>query len=850
MMRRLAFFALPLAIACGDKDEPTETGLVDTGDVVDADGDGVDAMDDCDDNDPNNFPGNTETCDDADNDCDGEVDNGVLLSGYADGDGDGYGDPAQAVEGCEYGINGFVDNGDDCDDATADVNPGAVEVCDGLDNDCDVLVDDDDDSLDLGTAANWYVDADEDTYGANGAPVQSCSQPDGYVADNTDCDDEDDAQFPGADEYCNGEDDDCNGTDDDSYAVDASTFYEDGDEDTFGDAGSTTTACEVPDGYVEDDTDCDDNDDDIFPDADEYCDGVDNDCNGTDDDDYAVDADTWYVDGDSDGFGATGATGVANCDQPSGYASDNTDCDDGDEDINPGADEICDGVDNDCDSGTTEDDMASFTDSSGAVSDVTTSVSGSSSSPASYTLSSDGELSFCDGTFYVNLILEADVDVTGFNGDATTAILDGGESSSVVEITTDGVEVSIADVTLQNGYGSTSAGLGDSAGGGVLCEVSSSATLSIADAIFSTNDAYYGGAIWAYLCETDISDTEFNGNTATYGGALLPYYADFTLDTVTLDGNDAENGGAVYQEEGSLTLTDVAVTDNTADYIAGVWAANSDLVFETTEFSGNATTTAVSALYLQGGTLEWTGTASDTSGVNSNTDSVGDYGAILLYDADAEFDTVDFGTSANGDDNDPFDVSVYDSNGDTISYWAVDDESFTCDEDACGSSTTTIIGGTASGSSSNSYLLARVFQADTDGTIDGFSPYTSQTSSCTTNFYVMSNSTLDGSGWEVLWAETGATVSSGLGYQDSSTVGIPVEAGTWYALAWDQPGCANPYRGGTGSNTSVNDLGEFETGCLYISSSTSTYAQGDTVNTSQGCSSGFQLAMEVHATDF
>ena len=88
-MRRLAFFALPLAIACGDKDEPTETGLVDTGDVVDADGDGVDAMDDCDDNDPNNFPGNTETCDDADNDCDGEVDNGVLLSGYADGDGDG-----------------------------------------------------------------------------------------------------------------------------------------------------------------------------------------------------------------------------------------------------------------------------------------------------------------------------------------------------------------------------------------------------------------------------------------------------------------------------------------------------------------------------------------------------------------------------------------------------------------------------------------------------------------------------------------------------------------------------------------------------------------------------------------
>ena len=708
-MRRLALLVLPLAIACGGKDNPTETGLADTGDAVDADGDGVFAMDDCDDDDPNNFPGNTESCDGADNDCDGQVDNGVLLSGFLDNDGDGYGAADQPLEGCEYGVNGFVENSEDCDDASAEVNPDAVEVCDDQDNDCDELVDDDDDSLDIGTTGNWYVDADEDGYGLDGEPVMSCDPPAGYSADNTDCDDDNSARYPGADE-------------------------------------------------------------------------------------------------------------------------------------------ICDGLDNDCDSSTTEDGRVRFTDSSGAVSDVTASVSGTSASPAAYTVSSDGELAFCDGLFYVNLTLEANVDVTGLNGDSNAVILDGGETAPVITIATDELSLDVSNLTLQKGYGAISTVWGDQAGGGIFCEgTTTGITLGVTGVVFSKNDGDGdGGGLFASLCDATLDDVEFVGNSAYFGGAISSNASTLRLDSVTVQGNDAEVGGGIWSYDSSVDVMDSDFTSNTGVEVSAIHLDESDATLEGTEVSGNSSD-SYGAVFCSESAFDWTGTESGSSGVHSNTDDV--HAAFYLEGCEADFDVVDFGDPDNGDDNSPYDLMLIDTSGDTRLYSAVDDESFPCDEDACGSSAATIIGGTGSGSSTNSYLLARVFQAETDGTIDRFSPYTSQTASCTTNFYVMSNSSLDGNGWEVLWAETGTTVSSGLDYQDSSTVGIPVEVGTWYALAWDQPGCSNPYRGGSGSNTSVSALGDFETACLYLFNSTSTYAEGDTVNTTQGCSSAFQLGMEVQATD-
>ncbi len=161
----------------------------------DADGWSEDAGD-CDDLDPNRYPGNAELCDRADNDCDERVDEEVTsVFTYSDEDGDGFGDLDSPLYGCE---SGGVADSTDCDDTSPEIHPEAAELCNGSDDDCDG--DDDEDASD---ASEGYLDRDGDGYGDLSSPWRGCD-PTGVVEDSGDCDDGNAWVYPGAPERLDG----------------------------------------------------------------------------------------------------------------------------------------------------------------------------------------------------------------------------------------------------------------------------------------------------------------------------------------------------------------------------------------------------------------------------------------------------------------------------------------------------------------------------------------------------------------------------------------------------------------------------------------------------------------------
>jgi hypothetical protein len=275
--------------------------------------------------------------------------------------------------------------GEDCNDEDGTIFPGAEEICDGLDNDCDGEVE----NLDT-----YYADVDGDGYGDPNETEQDCSQPQGYVLDDGDCDDTNAEVHPDAEEACNGEDDDCDGVIDDGVSQGTDTYYADTDGDGFGDAGSFVEACEQPDGYVSNDDDCDDTTDTRNPDATELCNGIDEDCDSSVDEGATGGA--WYTDADGDGYGDD-STLDESCEQPAGTVATGGDCDDTTDQINPAAVEICNGIDDDCD-GFTDDGLSGTTtwyaDADGDGHGDASSAKESCVTPVGYVTSSDD----CDDT--------------------------------------------------------------------------------------------------------------------------------------------------------------------------------------------------------------------------------------------------------------------------------------------------------------------------------------------------------------------------------------------------------------------------------------------------------------------
>ncbi|WP_228564968.1 putative metal-binding motif-containing protein [Myxococcus sp. AB036A] len=217
----------------------------------------------------------------------------------ADEDGDGFVPPG-----------GPMNRGTDCNDLREAAYPGAPELCNGLDDNCDG-------QMETGAVnKTWYLDGDRDGFGRKGPGTEACDPPSELYVDVTgDCDDERADVHPTAEEKCNDSDDNCDGR--------ADELFTEG-------PGALGTACT------------------------EFCNGA-YACNDTQTGTVCVGTHPTllYADADSDGEGEKDGASVGElcpgAPLPSMMAANTLDCDDADPDTNTQATEVCDGLDNDCD---------------------------------------------------------------------------------------------------------------------------------------------------------------------------------------------------------------------------------------------------------------------------------------------------------------------------------------------------------------------------------------------------------------------------------------------------------------------------------------------------------------------
>ena len=294
---------------------------------------------DCDDRDAAIRPGQLESCNGVDDDCNGAVDDRLPTRRYfVDRDGDGFGtSQIAAIDSCAP-VPGYVENDGDCDDSSGDVLPGAVEgVGDGIDQNCDgrevCFADADGDGY---RGAETLVSADSDCIDAGEAsavtPAGDCLDSDRLVRPGV-------TEIPGdgVDQNCDGQESCYADADGDGARTDALIASSDTLCDALGEASPRAVA-----------GDCDDLNASRRPGATEVCNGVDDNCDGVADEGLATQS--YWRDADGDGYGAAGASPTLSCGPVAGAVSNDGDCDDARAAVKPGATEIAgDGVDQNCD---------------------------------------------------------------------------------------------------------------------------------------------------------------------------------------------------------------------------------------------------------------------------------------------------------------------------------------------------------------------------------------------------------------------------------------------------------------------------------------------------------------------
>jgi len=380
-----------------------------------------------------------------------------------------------------------------------------------------------------------FDDADGDGFGDAATARCVAEAPSGAVENGDDCDDNDGATFPDAEELCDGLDNDCDGVADDGVL---STFYADTDGDGHGGERYTAEACAAPDGYVGVGDDCDDEDENVHPGAAELCDGVQNDC----------DAGAWTL-ADEDGTASfTGADGSTT--DLSGMA--------GAQRIDAaGTVQLCPGTW-----------TVNLTVAADGVSIV-----GSGAEASILSGGDAGSVLFAEGV--------SDLAVQG------VAMTDGAGTTCNKTETCGGAVYLVDSVAAFDGVwitDSTSVGLG---GGALFSE----STVTMTDSTVSGNHSdTSGGGIGSYISELLVTGSDVLGNTSVFnGGGVLAINGELIVADSTIDGNGSASGGGVNTFSfTTVSIVDTVVSNNSASfYGGGLFVGDHNAVLNTVSVSGN-----------------------------------------------------------------------------------------------------------------------------------------------------------------------------------------------------------------------------------------------------------------------